>query len=83
MAVHATRTFGSFWWPDRVPADIASAGAQGAVVYVSGSAEKMPQDVARALEDVAAQHGGLGKSEAQAFVRQLELSSKLIVEAWS
>ena len=52
-------------------------------MYVSGSAEKMPQDVAKALEDIAAQHGGMGAAEAQAYVRQLELSRRYIVEAWS
>jgi sulfite reductase alpha subunit-like flavoprotein len=56
---------------------------QGAVVYVSGSAEKMPQDVVRALEDVAQQHGGLETPAAQLHVRQLELGRRLHVEAWS
>ena len=57
--------------------------AQGAVVYVSGSAEKMPQDVAKTLEGIAADHGSLNATDAQAYVRQLELSRRYIVEAWS
>ncbi len=56
---------------------------QGAVIYISGSAEKMPQDVMKALEDVVQQHGGLTCTEAQAYVRQLELGRRCHVEAWS
>jgi sulfite reductase alpha subunit-like flavoprotein len=55
----------------------------GAWVYVSGSAEKMPAGVAAALEDVASQHGGLSKEDASKFVRQLELTGRYHVEAWS
>ena len=56
---------------------------QGAVVYVSGSAEKMPQDVMKALEDIVTKHGKVSSTEAQAFLRQLELSKRYSVEAWS
>lgn len=56
---------------------------QGAAVYVSGSAQKMPAGVAAAFEDVAAQHGGLSKEEAGRYVRQLELTGRYRVEAWS
>ena len=50
---------------------------------MSGSAEKMPQDVSKALEDIAVQQGGMSTADAQVFVRQLELSRRYIVEAWS
>lgn len=56
---------------------------QGAWVYVSGSAEKMPAGVVAALEDVAVTHGGLLKEAAAKFVRQLELTGRYHVEAWS
>jgi sulfite reductase alpha subunit-like flavoprotein len=56
---------------------------QGGWVYVSGSAEKMPADVVSALEDVAAVHGGLSAEAAAKFVRQLELTGRYHVEAWS
>ena len=56
---------------------------QGSVVYVSGSAEKMPQDVMKALEDIAQQHGGLTSPAAQVYVRQMELGRRFHVEAWS
>ena len=53
---------------------------QGAVVYVSGSAEKMPQAVAKAVEDIAAKHG---EGRADNFVRRLEQGSRYFTEAWS
>lgn len=56
---------------------------QGGWVYVSGSAEKMPAGVVSALEDVAAVHGGLSAEDAARFVRQLELTGRYHVEAWS
>ncbi|WIA13190.1 hypothetical protein OEZ85_006782 [Tetradesmus obliquus] len=56
---------------------------QGAWVYVSGSAEKMPAAVVSALEDVAQQHGGLTREAAAKYIRQLELSGRYHVEAWS
>jgi len=36
-----------------------------------------------ALEDVAQEQGGLAKEEASKFVRQLELTGRYCVEAWS
>ena len=53
---------------------------QGAVVYVSGSADKMPQAVVKAFEDIAAEHGA---SRPETFVRRLEQSSRYFTEAWS
>jgi sulfite reductase alpha subunit-like flavoprotein len=52
-------------------------------VYVSGSATRMPQDVAAAFVDVATQEGGLSSEAAQVFFRQLELSHRYFVESWS
>jgi sulfite reductase alpha subunit-like flavoprotein len=56
---------------------------QGAWVYVSGSAEKMPAAVVAALEGIAVQHGGLSKEAAAKYIRQLELTGRYFVEAWS
>ncbi|KAK9823590.1 hypothetical protein WJX72_004073 [[Myrmecia] bisecta] len=56
---------------------------QGGMVYVSGSAAKMPQDVARALADVVCEHGRLPQQDAAEYVRKLELSRRYFVEAWS
>jgi len=55
----------------------------GASVFVSGSAQQMPANVVSALEDVAQEQGGMGKEEASKFVRQLELTGRFCVEAWS
>jgi sulfite reductase alpha subunit-like flavoprotein len=56
---------------------------QGAAVFVCGSAQKMPQDVAAALEHVAMQEGGLSRAEAAAYLKQLEANGRYFVEAWS
>jgi len=55
---------------------------QGAHVYVSGSAQKMPSDVMAALEDVAVQAGGLDKAAAQQYMRRMELHGRYNVETW-
>ena len=54
----------------------------GAEVYVCGSAQKMPADVAAAMEDVAVQAGGLSREAARQYVRQMELKGRYHVEAW-
>jgi sulfite reductase alpha subunit-like flavoprotein len=55
----------------------------GGCVYVSGSAEKMPAGVVAALQDVAVAYGGLSPEAAAQYVRQLELTGRYHVEAWS
>ncbi len=52
-------------------------------MYVSGSAQKMPADVAAAFESVARLHGGLDEEAARQIVRQMELKGRYHVEAWS
>ena len=52
-------------------------------MYVSGSAKKMPADVAAALEAVAARHGGMAPEAAAKWVRQLETGGRYHIEAWS
>lgn len=56
---------------------------EGAWVYVAGSADKMPSQVAAALEEAAVQHGGLDPAAAAALLRRMELSGRYQVEAWS
>lgn len=36
-----------------------------------------------AWQDVAECHGGLGKEEAERFIRQLQLTGRYFVESWS
>ena len=55
---------------------------EGAHVYVSGSAQKMPSDVFAALEDVAERAGGLDRAAAQQYMRRMELHGRYHVEAW-
>ncbi|GIL54285.1 hypothetical protein Vafri_9851, partial [Volvox africanus] len=55
----------------------------GAVVFVSGSAKRMPEGVAAAFTDIAAQYGGLDPAGAAAFIRQLQLKGRYHVETWA
>lgn len=55
----------------------------GAVVFISGSAKRMPTDVAAALKELLAEHGGLAAADAAAVVSGMERSRTLVTEAWS
>lgn len=57
--------------------------SQGATVYVSGSANKMPQDVMTAFEDAMVAEGGLSRDQAKRYLRGMELGGRYHVEAWS
>ena len=56
---------------------------QGAVVFVCGSASKMPQDVLEALQQVLRQEAGMTMQDASKYFKQLELTGRYITEAWS
>lgn len=64
-------------------AEVWALLAAGAWVYVAGSADKMPAAVAAAIQEVAVAHGGMGKDEAAALLRRMELTGRYQVEAWS
>jgi sulfite reductase alpha subunit-like flavoprotein len=72
---HRIRECGAWLWP--------LLSQRSAVVYVSGSAAKMPVEVFGALQDVVREHGGLDAEAAADYVRQLELRGRYHVEAWS
>lgn len=55
---------------------------QGAQVYVSGSADKMPHAVATAFEDIASWHAPSQNSNNK-FVLKLQQMKQYHVEAWS
>jgi sulfite reductase (NADPH) flavoprotein alpha-component len=55
----------------RVGKDLYSWLENGAYLYVCGDAEQMAPDVNAALIDVVAQHGGLDRENAEAYVRRL------------
>lgn len=56
---------------------------QGAYIFVSGSANRMPKDVRAAFVEVAMKHGGLSELDSEQYVSRLERSKRYIVEAWS
>lgn len=55
---------------------------QGAHVYVSGSADKMPHAVATAFEDMASWHAP-SQNSIEKFVLKLQQTKRYHVEAWS
>ncbi|CAI5952368.1 unnamed protein product [Closterium sp. NIES-65] len=56
---------------------------QGAAVFIAGSANKMPADVMRSLEDVVRREGGVEEEQARVWVKALQRAGRLMVEAWS
>eukprot|EP00873_Tetraselmis_striata_P027357 jgi/Tetstr1/447621/TSEL_034982.t1 len=55
----------------------------GSAIYVAGSAQKMPEDVAAAFRSVAESAGSMTPAEAEMWLRRLELSKRYNVETWS
>lgn len=64
-------------------AKVWSLLAQGAAVYVAGSANKMPSDVFAAFEEIITTETGATKEAAVRWLRTLEKAGKYNVEAWS
>jgi sulfite reductase alpha subunit-like flavoprotein len=54
-----------------------------AVVFISGSAKRMPADVRQALREVVRLHGAMSDDAAGAFLQRMEKEGRYIVEAWS
>jgi len=55
----------------------------GAMVFVAGSANRMPADVKRAFRDVVVQQGGLDPADADRFLAAMVKKGHYYVEAWS
>jgi len=55
----------------------------GAMIFVAGSANRMPADVKKALRDVAAECGGLSESGTDALLSAMVKRGHYYVEAWS
>lgn len=51
--------------------------------YISGSADKMPKDVKKALLEVIAQEGRMNEEESETYVKRMEQTKKYQVETWS
>jgi sulfite reductase alpha subunit-like flavoprotein len=58
-------------------------GSPPAVVFIAGSAKRMPADVVDALRDVLCDVGGASVREADAFLAGMERAGRLVIEAWS
>ncbi len=56
---------------------------QGAVVFVCGSASKMPQEVVQAFQQVLKQEAGMSAEDAARYLKHLELKGQYVTEAWS
>ena len=56
---------------------------RAAVVFVCGSASKMPQEVLQAFQRVLKQEAGLTSEDAVKYLKQLEVKGRYITEAWS
>ncbi|WP_086765036.1 bifunctional nitrate reductase/sulfite reductase flavoprotein subunit alpha [Streptomyces bobili] len=54
----------------------------GAHFYVCGDASRMARDVDRALRDIAVVHGGLGETEAAAYVKQLSADKRYVRDVY-
>ncbi len=54
----------------------------GAHFYVCGDASRMAKDVDQALRDVAVVHGGLGETEAAAYVKQLASDKRYVRDVY-
>lgn len=54
----------------------------GAVIYVSGSANRMPKDVREAFQEIIQKEGNLNAEESTKFLEHLEKNKKYLVETW-
>eukprot|EP00802_Teleaulax_amphioxeia_P006300 Tamp_06304.p1 GENE.Tamp_06304~~Tamp_06304.p1 ORF type:complete len:447 (+),score=82.52 Tamp_06304:638-1978(+) len=69
---------------------VREAGAQvwqaleaGGVIMVSGSSEKMPQDVREAFVSVVEQQAQQGRQYAEDYVKRLEIQRRYLQDTWS
>lgn len=52
-------------------------------MYVAGSADKMPADVAAAVAEVLQAHGGASQDDALRAIRLWQARGRYQVEAWT
>ena len=55
----------------------------GAYVYICGDGNKMAKDVQSAIIEVLVTHGNLTLPEAEAFLQELKLRRRLVLDIWS
>lgn len=56
---------------------------QKGVILLSGSSNRMPADVTRALERVVAKEGKMGVEEAHAYLGRVEKEGRFQQECWA
>jgi sulfite reductase (NADPH) flavoprotein alpha-component len=69
--------------PEHGPAIARAILQQGAVVFISGSAKRMPSDVIAALRGVLQAHGSMSSEESARYAGAMERGRRLVTEAWS
>ncbi|KAI9029394.1 hypothetical protein DFJ74DRAFT_658395 [Hyaloraphidium curvatum] len=57
--------------------------AAGGSVFLSGNANRVPQDVAAALTDVIERHGGMDRAAAEAYLARMEKEGRWVQECWT
>jgi len=55
----------------------------GAIIYVSGNAKRMPIDVREAFRDVIKMEGNMSNEDADQYLKQLEKGRRYQVETWN
>jgi len=55
----------------------------GGVIMVSGSSEKMPQDVREAFVGVVEEQGGVSRQDAEGYIKTLESQRRYLQDTWS
>uniref|UniRef100_A0A5S6Q308 NADPH-dependent diflavin oxidoreductase 1 n=1 Tax=Trichuris muris TaxID=70415 RepID=A0A5S6Q308_TRIMR len=54
-----------------------------AMVFVTGRAKDMPQQVQEAIKDILKAEGGFNDKEAQKYIREMDTSMRLQLEVWT
>lgn len=56
---------------------------RGGIIYISGSAKRMPQDVKNTLMEIVIENTGLSRQDASKWMASLEKQGRYVTEVWS